>query len=147
MSHVFGNPDAGSYIACFALGALYRLYGWDQKLSLISISIAAICLGFFWSSPIHHLVFGLAFAAFIFFTSRLGLVKYIPELPEDISFGVYLYAFPIQQTIVFLKPEWPLSMQLLTSFLLVLVIAYITRILIEKPTLRFKDSILKRTQT
>jgi peptidoglycan/LPS O-acetylase OafA/YrhL len=147
LSLVFGNPNAGPYVACFALGAMCRIYDWGKKLSLIPIIVIIAALFLFWNSALHQFVFGIALASGIFFISRLtGLVKYIPELPDDISYGIYLYAYPIQQIIIFLKPDWSLSMQLLISFLAVFIIAYLTRIFVEKPCLKIKDTLLQRAE-
>ena len=76
-------------------------------------------------------------------------VSYIPKLPRmyrdiDLSYGIYLWAFPIQQLIVpYLNPPTPL---VLTSFALAVsaVIAGVSWLTIERPALMLKTVRIKK---
>ncbi len=70
--------------------------------------------------------------------------SYGPRLPSlekygDYSYGLYLYGFPVQQVVAFLRPEWAPLQLLLLSLPLTLVLAIASWHLVEKPMLRFKS--------
>jgi peptidoglycan/LPS O-acetylase OafA/YrhL len=56
----------------------------------------------------------------------------------DVSYGVYIYAFPVQQTLVYLMPHGTFLTHLCLSTLITLVLAYASWHGIEKVALRWK---------
>lgn len=145
VAQLFGNPNAGPYIACFALGAAFRIYQWDSKLTLATIALTGLLTILLWSGQLHNLIFPICLAVIIFGINHLRSIgKNLPHLPEDISYGLYLYAYPVQQLIIHLRKDWSLSQQFITSLLIVIILAYLSRILIERPALRFKESLIAR---
>ncbi len=66
----------------------------------------------------------------------------------DISYGVYIYAFPVQQLLVpaSLKSSAPILMNSLLSLAIVLVLATLSWRLIEKPALSLKKSMKRNAQ-
>lgn len=56
----------------------------------------------------------------------------------DLSYGVYIYAFPVQQTWVHVWPEASLAVHLVLSTLTTLVLAYVSWHAVEKVALRWK---------
>lgn len=65
-------------------------------------------------------------------TAVLGLVR-PGKLPADLSYGVYIYAFPIQQVLAAYG-----QLNLLTAVLAVLPFAAMSWFLVERPAMRFK---------
>lgn len=68
---------------------------------------------------------------------------YCPRLPRvdrfgDLSYGSYLYGYPVQQTLVTLFPLWTPHLLFLPAVLVVLPIAAASWWLIERPALRLK---------
>jgi peptidoglycan/LPS O-acetylase OafA/YrhL len=60
----------------------------------------------------------------------------------DISYGLYIYAFPVQQTFAYLLPSLqPLNM-FIYSLLLTALLAILSWFLIEKPSLRLKGKLI-----
>ncbi len=58
----------------------------------------------------------------------------------DYSYGIYIYAFPIQQTIVhFWGATMPPYQQILLAFVFVLPLAWLSWHFIEKPSLKYKS--------
>lgn len=142
---LFGNPYAGPYIACFALGAAFRLYGWDSRLTVVTAALVTAFTIYTWSGPGHNLFFPVFLAVIIFGINNLGfLSRNIPHLPEDISYGLYLYAYPVQQLVIYSRKDWSLSKQFIASLVIVIILAYLSRVFIERPALRFKDSLIAR---
>jgi peptidoglycan/LPS O-acetylase OafA/YrhL len=69
--------------------------------------------------------------------------SYVPKLPKiphdlDLSYGTYLWAWPIQQTLVGFGVRDPVWL-ILSATPIVLTIAAASWLLIEKPALRLKD--------
>lgn len=56
----------------------------------------------------------------------------------DVSYGVYIYAFPVQQTLIHLYPHESFMTHLCLSTLITLVLAYASWHFIEKVALRWK---------
>ena len=56
----------------------------------------------------------------------------------DLSYGVYIYAFPVQQamTALCLRQEWPLAVCLALSLALVLLLAWLSWHAVERPAIR-----------
>jgi peptidoglycan/LPS O-acetylase OafA/YrhL len=57
---------------------------------------------------------------------------------RDYSYGIYIYAFPVQQTWVSFWPQMPLLAYLLCTFATVLVLAALSWHFVEKPALKLK---------
>jgi len=58
----------------------------------------------------------------------------------DLSYGIYLYAFPIQQTIMhFFRKQLNVMTFFIVSYFITLIIAYLSSLLIEKPFMKFKN--------
>lgn len=57
---------------------------------------------------------------------------------SDYSYGLYIYAFPVQQSLVQLFPHWSLPLSIGVCLLLTLGSAMLSWHYIEKPILRFK---------
>ena len=59
----------------------------------------------------------------------------------DLSYGIYIYAFPIQQTIVhFFGKEMPPYQQILLAFAFILPLAWFSWHFVEKPVLKYKSN-------
>lgn len=72
-----------------------------------------------------------------------GLKRAIPSVSKllqnrDYSYGVYIYAFPVQQAIVCLYPQITLAPYLVSAGVLIFVCAFLSWHLVEKPFLALK---------
>lgn len=63
----------------------------------------------------------------------------------DISYGIYIYGFPVQQTLALLFPDQGISVWLFLalSFAITIPLAFLSSILVEKPVLKLKGRISK----
>jgi peptidoglycan/LPS O-acetylase OafA/YrhL len=57
--------------------------------------------------------------------------------PIDISYGLYIYAFPVQQTVAMATRDFWVAAG--TSFTVTVALAVVSALLIERPTLRLKE--------
>lgn len=58
----------------------------------------------------------------------------------DVSYGVYIYAFPVQQTLIHFFPQLHWGLHLLLASMLTLVLAWLSWHAVEQPALRFKPA-------
>jgi peptidoglycan/LPS O-acetylase OafA/YrhL len=57
---------------------------------------------------------------------------------RDYSYGIYIYAFPVQQTVVSFWPQMPLTAYLLSTFVITVALAATSWHFVEKPALKLK---------
>lgn len=126
-------------LSIFLIGSLYYLYrerivlSWKIALGLVvlyalSVNTAHIGLVFYLLIP--YLLFTAAY-------TPLPRLRALAR-PGDVSYGVYIYAFPIQQLFAHV---WPTANPWLSLFVTVPVtyaIAFASWRIIEKPSLRLK---------
>ena len=103
-SNIFSRP---MLLCCFASGNL--LYFWRERvrLSPVLLVLSLLCYAFvIYIFP--PLAFLLGSAAIAYATVYIGLSR-LPKIPllmrGDYSYGIYLYSYPIQQTVVWLFPS------------------------------------------
>lgn len=126
-----------------ALAALFNPNQYpSQRRSLfwLCLSLCIIALAYSSDRPWTH-VFMLCFAA-----SLVGLafkVRWGARLTGtlgDLSYGVYIYAFPVQQTVVYLGlgRGWSFERHLALSLFATYGLAWLSWHVVEKPALRIK---------
>ena len=130
-------------VLCFALGVIF--YTNRDRIPLHGLAVMALFCALVVSrlayppGNIFVCIFIAYTTAWFVFHPRLKIQ--IPQRIGDISYGLYVYAFPIQQTIIYAKRDigqWALSALALP---VTAVIAWISWRLVEKPVL-----VLKRRQ-
>lgn len=104
--------------------------------SFLMLLVAAVCLA--GQRTTHAMPFTMLFVTYFVFW-----FAYVPRLPViparlDVSYGVYLWGFPTQQVLVLagISNGWILFM---AAVPIVLVIGAASWLLVEKPSLRFKE--------
>lgn len=86
----------------FSMGMLFYLFRKEIKLNpYIALLNAILLLLFTWNG--HYKVAFLFFGTYLIFFLGLGIPKLFKWLQEkgDFSYGVYIYAFPVQQLITY----------------------------------------------
>jgi peptidoglycan/LPS O-acetylase OafA/YrhL len=114
----------------------------DGKLALFALAIAVSSFGKEW----FHYVFPLSFVYLIFYAAYA--TKYIPvdEKIGDLSYGIYIYAWPIQQVIAHSTPNGNPYLNTVLSSIVVIILAYFSWHKIEKPILNRKHNVLSSTR-
>jgi peptidoglycan/LPS O-acetylase OafA/YrhL len=108
----------------------------DDRLAALAAVVFVVTLrfGFFSSAGMAALAYGVLWLAW-----RLPLRRFGTR--HDLSYGVYIYAFPVQQTIALLGGHGlgpPLF--LAASLAGTLPLAFLSQLLVERPALRLKDA-------
>jgi peptidoglycan/LPS O-acetylase OafA/YrhL len=121
--------------ACFAFGALLavnkdlvQIRFWVLGLLVL---LCALCrgAGLFQFVFYAALFYGLVLAAT---TTPLRWAR----LPGDFSYGVYIYGFPAQQTLVFLYPSWDVHENQAAAMAAALIAGAASWFLVERPAIR-----------
>jgi len=71
----------------------------------------------------------------------LGLARFpllVHMQAQDYTYGIYIYAFPVQQTLGSFWPQMPLLVYLLSSFVITVALAALSWHFVEKPALKLK---------
>jgi peptidoglycan/LPS O-acetylase OafA/YrhL len=128
----------GTYLAlpfCFGLGILAFLYKENFKLSLPAASALLITTFFMdgWFLKI------LAWSYFVFCFGYIPKF-YLPKLnfKNDISYGIYILSWPVQQCVLHLKVTDNPIMLFFVSMLFIVPFSIVSWKLVEEPSLKFK---------
>lgn len=123
----------------FAVGTLFWVWREKLPLSLIGVLISILAVIALAKTPLYHTAFCLAAGYTVFWLAYIpdGFVRAYNRL-GDYSYGIYIYAFPLQGLFVWLLgPQTPLE-NMLYSFLPTLALSVLSWHLIEKPAMALK---------
>ena len=121
----------------FALGAMCFLFRNRIPVSLTLTVILVFACWVLRTTPFYPYLFALTMASFIFcFAYRLPWFGY--NRFGDYSYGLYLWGFPVQQTVVHLWPTMTPMQNAAISLPLALGLGVLSWHLIEEPALRLK---------
>jgi peptidoglycan/LPS O-acetylase OafA/YrhL len=130
------------YVACFATGALFRSFQ-DRILRLqwtipVTAAILAVCL-------VHEVWLPLAIPTILaVMVLQIGtspvLSRVLPRLPIDLSYGIFLYAWPIQILLMHAFPGIGLLLLFPLSTVIAAGCSWASLIYVERPFLRWKKA-------
>lgn len=126
----------------FFFGTLATLYADKLKISPFWMCVTGMLLGWFWQHGNHWFdILGAAWLSYALLV--FGFHHYFKNLDVgrigDLSYGVYLYAFPVQQILIhFYKDQLNGWLVALLTLLITLPIAAISWYVLEKPVLKWK---------
>ena len=123
----------------FACGMVAHLYGRNLPASRWAPMVAAAVLPLSWLLPDYRVVGAPALAYLVLWIGGAVRRPLLQLKDRDISYGVYIYAFPLQQLLVVLGwgalPVWVFGG---VSLLLTVPVAAASWVWIERPILRLK---------
>lgn len=129
----------------FFLGVVYAK--WEQS---ISIKLVAVVTAWIACLALHNTVLIstlLILATFLsaFWIAGLGgqLFTEARKIP-DVSYGIYIYAFPIQQVLAQIFPQWGPPTNASVGLILTIIPATLSWYLVEKPALKLKVVFARR---
>lgn len=125
------NAEIDFLLPCFAAGALLALY--KDKVQVCGYTALGLVLlyGLLRSSA-HAMLFFYAalFATILVLAGQPWLVRW--RLPVDVSYGVYLWGFPVQQTLVHLMPDQGTRLNQVVAMAVALVLGWVSWHAVEK---------------
>ena len=129
-------PMCGVY---FMVGASLYCFQWEKHFTLSNVLLALVA----WLSLSHRTQW-FAMASWLvlpFVVMAFGLARH-PWLgrmhTRDYSYGIYIYAFPVQQTVASFWPQMPLTAYLLSTVVITVALAATSWHFVEKPALKLK---------
>ena len=140
---IIANEPRNAHLSLlFMLGAFF--YVNRSNLRLGFTPLGALGLLVFLTKEYNFSLFikSLGFSYFVLILALHPKLK-LPSIDrwEDISYGLYIYAFPVQQSLAYFIPQVrPMSMFVLSTIITV-VLAILSWRLVEKPALKLKNKI------
>lgn len=135
--------ELGTYVALFsyglffAVGALIAEYG-ILKRPLVILGMVVLALGFL-AAQIPYMVRALLLPlAVVYIGTRSWPILRSAGRFGDLSYGIYIYAWPVQQITVAYLPDAPFALLLMTSLGVTTFLAWLSWRLVELPALAFK---------
>ena len=129
----------------FAFGAVLEMLGWRGQRGLFACAVAIACAVLLRHSALFVPAFDLAVAVCVvaFAYAPLPWLSHWARF-GDWSYGMYVYAFPVQQLVTLYGPRLPLPLHFVLAYAITVVLAALSWHLVEAPALRLK-SLLRRT--
>jgi len=126
-------------IALFLMGSFIWRCRYSIPLSFPLLALFLFVAAMFIDTPKFEVAYFACLSYMVFF------IGYVPVLPairyRDLSYGVYLYGWPIQQLVEYFRPGSTAMFNMVWSMALALVMAFLSWELLEKHALRFKTRV------
>ncbi|WP_457208664.1 acyltransferase family protein, partial [Nocardioides sp. P5_C9_2] len=142
--------DAAGLWVYFAAGAFVRFalrtWPWFRLRGDVAVALIAAQTVIAWSFPTWALETGWLAITYAVLTIGLSRTPYVARTARfgDFSYGLYLYAFPVQQLVIDLWGVRGAAVNFLTVLGITLACAVLSWHLVERPCLALKDRILRR---
>jgi peptidoglycan/LPS O-acetylase OafA/YrhL len=132
---LINNSDINLLPASFAFGCFFAINADVIKIDIFSVIAMVLLYNIFSNSPYAGLIFILMSCIIVLYLSYNPFFKrFNPKY--DISFGVYLWGFVIQQTLYHYTGHIYVGLHCLFSVIISMNLAFLTHFLIEKPFIR-----------
>lgn len=128
-------------VVFFCAASLHQLRAvWQSRRWLAwPVAAAAIALLWWWGWQEIAFTLGLPIAVVLFGTGSLPVLRRTGRF-GDVSYGLYIYAYPVQQTLIWLSGnQLPVGIGILASAAVTLLLAWLSWRLVEQPALRLKN--------
>lgn len=128
----------------FVAGGLIYLFRCRVTLSLPGLALALVAVALLSSTPLYKAALYLVTAwGVIVLALAPALTQGRSEPPADLSYGVYLYGWPVQQAAHALLPAMGAFTLFWPALLVTLAVAFLSWHLVEKPALALKRRLLR----
>lgn len=127
----------GIYFMIGACYAKWRLERWFSLSGVCVLTMATILLAPYAAFSKFLLWLALPYVVLAYGLSRSWLGSWINQV-GDCSYGVYIYAFPVQQFVLLKFPNISYPTYLFVTIVITLVLGYASWHLVEKRVLKFK---------
>ena len=140
------SPDFSAIPFCFALGGFMAIYK-DQIKVTIPLILGAMLLAVLMGKGAHdkYFTYTALFLCLVYLSAMPAFVN-LPRLP-DISYGTYLWGWPIQQIVSEVLPNIPFFANLVLTLALVYFTATVSWYLVEKRFLNLARILIDRSKS
>jgi peptidoglycan/LPS O-acetylase OafA/YrhL len=123
----------------FSIGGALYLWRDRARISSVAVAVLAIATALLQGSPLYKaLLFVTESYGVLWLALMPGLSHPVLALRSDLSFGTYLYGWPVQQAIVQLVPTAGALWLLAPSLAVTLSVAALSWFVVERPALSLK---------
>lgn len=125
--------------SAFLIGNCIRIYALEgQLLKLVLINFAVFVICVFFKKAYSWFAFTSLLSFCVIYVGIIKSKRNYSWKKLDISYGVYLWAFPVQQCLLNYFPEINFYLFVICTIMATVTLAYCNWIFIEYPALRFK---------
>lgn len=130
------NMEIDMLLPCFFSGVLMAFLKDKIKLSIFPVFGFLILFFIFKGTKIsYYMFYAFLFFGILYFSTRPLIVSW--RLPADVSYGVYLWGWPVQQILIHYFPGINPFLYVFTSVLISIIIGSISWFFIEKYAINF----------
>ena len=129
------NHEIDYLLPCFAIGVMFACF--KESLSINVFSVVFFLVGFLYFKGTiiqAYCFYVFLFVSILYMASRSWLIRFKPS--KDLSYGIYLWGFVIQQTMIYWFPGQGTATNALASLAATFVIAWGSWHFIEKPAVQ-----------
>ena len=105
----------------------------DWRLASASLLAVVAC----WQTDVMHVLGPLPLAYLLLWLGAAIPARWVQH--NDVSYGIYIYAFPVQVMLEWFIPELPFLAHLVLSLTITTALAWASWLLVERPMLRLKN--------
>ncbi|CUR58291.1 putative Sugar acetylase [metagenome] len=132
----------------FAAGAILRLLA-ERGMKFrtdVAVGLLAVYLVIAGTLPQHTTKIAWIFLPYIVLTIGLASTPYVRRASRygDLSYGLYLWAFPVQQLVIDLWGVQRMSVNLVVVTAITALLALVSWHVVEHPSLKLKDRVVRR---
>jgi peptidoglycan/LPS O-acetylase OafA/YrhL len=132
------GPTLARLALFFAFGAILEMLGWRGQRAWLICTVAIACAVVARHSPLFVPAFDLAVALCVVAFAYAPLPLHNWARFGDWSYGMYVYAFPVQQIMTLYGPRLPLPLHFALAYAITVLLAALSWRLVEAPALRLK---------
>ena len=132
----------------FAMGAILRLLA-ERGMKFrtdVAVGLLAVFLVIAGTLPQHTTKVAWLFLPYVVLTIGLASTPYVRRASRygDLSYGLYLWAFPVQQLVIDLWGVQRMSVNLVVVSAITAALAFASWHVVEHPSMRLKDRIVRQ---
>lgn len=136
------NSELNLLPMAFALGAFCAVNATKIKINNWVLIVSVIVFFFFRNAPKANIFLIITSNIFILYLSTLKFfLKLQPK--HDISYGIYVWGFLVQQTIFFYFGKLNIVLHIVIATIISFGLSYITYLYVEKPNMKKGKNIFK----
>ncbi|HAI1316277.1 acyltransferase [Escherichia fergusonii] len=134
------NKDSKLVISCFALGVMYAINK-DRIHVSWHIPVGLFILHYFFNnSMLSETLFFFSACTLLLWFSSIKIIRNI-NIKHDISYGVYLWGFLVQQLVARYAEGYGVFVNQLISIVISVILGYLSFVFIERPCISFGSKV------